>query len=46
MRLNKKKTPRGPDEKEQIGVARAEGFEPPTVGFGDRCSTAELCAYQ
>ena len=23
-------------------MAGAEGFEPSTLGFGDRCSTAEL----
>ena len=26
-------------------VAGAEGLKPPTYGFGDRCSTIELCPY-
>ena len=28
-----------PDDKRLWEVAGAEGLEPPTVGFGDRCST-------
>ncbi len=36
-----------PQEKKTVAecVAGVEGIEPPALGFGDRCSTAELHPY-